>query len=317
MAPGDIPVGSKYAGVINKAVKNCSCFLLVLSNDAQNSVWVAKEVERAINYHKPIFSVQIEDMVLNNEFEFYISTDQLVVVRKIDKNANEIKKLLQSVKAVLKEESSNEDEGAHNSELPERTNECRIATKVFYHVILSSDGGSLSFYSADRNDENDKYMVEFTEEIWNQFVKICKELIVLCFPGLSNEQIYFKKHSNFGRYECAPSNSHFDYDKNRIFFDVIFLKNDTLKLYDSVLFKMEGKYCELTFYKDGDFVFKTAPKKADLSYFRINEDHLKSVVVKMLYFIAGGNSIIIGDNFRKKVWADGSGGFFLDYFIPE
>lgn len=319
MAPGDIPVGSKYAYVINKALKHCSCFLLMLSNDAQNSIWVAKEVERAINYHKPIFSVQIEDMILNDEFEFYISTDQLVAVRKIDKNAKEIKKLLQSVKAVLKEESSNEVEGVHDSELTERTNECRMATKVFYHAILASDGGSLSFYSADRYDENDKCMVEFTAEIWNQFVEICKELLTLCFPGLSNEQIYLKRHSNFGHYECAPSsfNLHFDYNKSTIYFDVGFFKNNIFELYDSVVFKMEGKHFEMTFFKDGDYVFKTAPKNADLSYFGINENDLKSVVVKMLYFLAGDNNIIIDDNFRKKVWSDGSGGFFLDYIIPE
>lgn len=76
MAPGDIPAGYKYAQVINRAVKECSCFILMLSDNSQNSVWVAKEVERAINYHKPIIPVQLEDLVLNDEFELYISADQ-------------------------------------------------------------------------------------------------------------------------------------------------------------------------------------------------------------------------------------------------
>ena len=102
MAPGDIPVGSKYAHVINKALKECSCLLLILSNDAQNSVWVSKEVERAVNYRKPIFPVQIENIALNDEFELYISTDQVVAIQKIDENSDEIEKLLQSVRAVLK-----------------------------------------------------------------------------------------------------------------------------------------------------------------------------------------------------------------------
>lgn len=70
MAPGDIPAGSKYAQVINRAVKNCSCFILILSEDSQNSVWVAKEVERAVSYCKPIIPVQLETVVLNDEFEF-------------------------------------------------------------------------------------------------------------------------------------------------------------------------------------------------------------------------------------------------------
>ena len=60
MAPYDIPAGSKYAQVINKAIKGCSCMVLLLTNDAQNSAWVAREVERAINYHKTIIPVQLE-----------------------------------------------------------------------------------------------------------------------------------------------------------------------------------------------------------------------------------------------------------------
>ncbi|MBR4050472.1 MAG: toll/interleukin-1 receptor domain-containing protein [Clostridia bacterium] len=54
MAPNDIPAGSKYAEVISKALKNCSCLVLLLTNNSQNSLWVAKKVERAINYKKVI-----------------------------------------------------------------------------------------------------------------------------------------------------------------------------------------------------------------------------------------------------------------------
>ena len=103
MAPGNIPAGSKYAQVINRAVKNCSCFVLILSEDAQNSVWVAKEVERAVNYRKPIIPVQIENMVLNDEFELYISTDQVIAIQKINKDAREIKSLLTSIRNFIGE----------------------------------------------------------------------------------------------------------------------------------------------------------------------------------------------------------------------
>ncbi|WP_294823283.1 S1 RNA-binding domain-containing protein [uncultured Eubacterium sp.] len=101
MAPGDIPAGSRYAQVINKAVKECSCFILMLSENSQNSVWVAKEVERAINYRKPIIPVQLEDLVLNDEFELYISTDQVVAVQKIDENLPEVQKILTSAISII------------------------------------------------------------------------------------------------------------------------------------------------------------------------------------------------------------------------
>ena len=101
MAPGDIPAGSKYAQVISKSVKNCACFVLLLSENAQNSVWVAKETERAVNYRKPIIPVQIETVKLNEEFEMYISTDQIVAVPKIDNSSPEIKKLIQGISPYL------------------------------------------------------------------------------------------------------------------------------------------------------------------------------------------------------------------------
>ena len=48
MAPYDIPTGSKYAYVINNAIEYCSCFVLLLTEDSQNSEFVEKEVERAV-----------------------------------------------------------------------------------------------------------------------------------------------------------------------------------------------------------------------------------------------------------------------------
>lgn len=71
MAPGDIPAGSKYAQVINQAIKECACVILVLSDAAQNSPWVSKEIERSVHYRKTIIPIRMEEMVLNDEFEFY------------------------------------------------------------------------------------------------------------------------------------------------------------------------------------------------------------------------------------------------------
>ena len=101
MAPGDIPAGQRYAAVIAQAVKDCACVVLMLTDAAQNSVWVAKEIERAVNYRKPIIPVQLEDVVLNNEFELYISSDQIVAVQKIDERSPELQKVLTSVSALV------------------------------------------------------------------------------------------------------------------------------------------------------------------------------------------------------------------------
>ena len=70
MAPYDIPPGQKYAEVINRAIKGCDCFTLLLTQKSQDSVWVAKEVERAVHYRKLLIPISLESVVLNDEFEY-------------------------------------------------------------------------------------------------------------------------------------------------------------------------------------------------------------------------------------------------------
>ena len=48
MAPRDIPPGSNYAYVIERAISNCAVFLLLVSRDSAQSVWVNKEVLYAL-----------------------------------------------------------------------------------------------------------------------------------------------------------------------------------------------------------------------------------------------------------------------------
>lgn len=101
MAPNDIPIGSKYAEIITPALRECSCLVLLLSNDAQASTWVPKEVERAINYKKSIFPIQLEDVTLNAEFELYISTSQIVAFNKIDEDSAQVRKILETIRTCV------------------------------------------------------------------------------------------------------------------------------------------------------------------------------------------------------------------------
>lgn len=97
-APEDIPPGSKFAAAINKAIQDSACFVLLLSNEAQQSPWVEKEVERAINYRKTIIPVRIEKMKLNDQFELYISTDQIIMLDAIDEHSEKTQLLLSVIR---------------------------------------------------------------------------------------------------------------------------------------------------------------------------------------------------------------------------
>ncbi len=104
MAPGDIPFGATYTSTINRAIKDSSCFVLLLSDSAQRSKWVPKETERAVNYEKTIIPVLLDDVPMNDEFEFMLSSSQAVAIRKIDESDEKIKRLLKTIKTYTDDE---------------------------------------------------------------------------------------------------------------------------------------------------------------------------------------------------------------------
>jgi hypothetical protein len=69
MAPFDIPPGSNYALIIEHAIKHAQKFVLMLSKSAVNSVWVGKELKRAIARFQVESSERICIVWLNGFFK--------------------------------------------------------------------------------------------------------------------------------------------------------------------------------------------------------------------------------------------------------
>ncbi len=99
MAPMDIAGGSNYASEIPKAIENCKIFVLILSDKAQNSKWIPKEVDQAISADKHIMPFMIEDCMLNNEFCFYLSNIQRY--NAYENMEESLKKLINDIKNKL------------------------------------------------------------------------------------------------------------------------------------------------------------------------------------------------------------------------
>ena len=76
MAPDSIPGGSSYAVQIPKAIRECTAFVLILSKNAQESKWVPREIDQAINAGKVILPFSIENCPLQDDFGFYLSNVQ-------------------------------------------------------------------------------------------------------------------------------------------------------------------------------------------------------------------------------------------------
>ncbi len=101
MAPYDIPPGHEYGAVINQALENCGCLLLLLSGDAMGSIYVNKEVERAIAYRKTVIPVEIEKVVLTDSLKFFIGSTQIMALPDLDRDGPEFRKILAALSAVL------------------------------------------------------------------------------------------------------------------------------------------------------------------------------------------------------------------------
>jgi hypothetical protein len=101
MAPYDIPAGSKYAHVINDAIENCACFVLLLTEEAQASEFVEKEVERAISYRKTVIPLMLGNITLNSGFKFYLGNSQIMAVPQIDESSIEWKRVQQAIAAFV------------------------------------------------------------------------------------------------------------------------------------------------------------------------------------------------------------------------
>ena len=99
MAPRDIPGGSNYTKEIPIAIRNCKVFVLVLSKNAQNSHWVLKELDSAVNCGKVILPFMLEDCILNDEFNFLLTGAQRYSAYQ--KKAEAMEKLIGRIQAIL------------------------------------------------------------------------------------------------------------------------------------------------------------------------------------------------------------------------
>ncbi len=106
MAPYNIPAGSKYAATITRGIRDCSCFVLLLSNDSQASEAVDSEVELAtLTFKKTIVTIQLEEVELNDSFFFYIHNKQIIPIENFDEDSYEISQVLSAVSIHTKGEA--------------------------------------------------------------------------------------------------------------------------------------------------------------------------------------------------------------------
>ena len=72
IAPRNIAAGSNYTADIPNAITQCEYFLLVMTEDAQNSHWIEKELVDAENKHKKLIPFIAQTFPMNEKFNFLL-----------------------------------------------------------------------------------------------------------------------------------------------------------------------------------------------------------------------------------------------------
>jgi TIR domain-containing protein/WG repeat protein len=74
IAPRDVQPGRSFAGEITRAIQQSKAMVLIFSADSNNSEQVLREVQLAVNARLHIVQFRIEDVLPNDDLEYYLST---------------------------------------------------------------------------------------------------------------------------------------------------------------------------------------------------------------------------------------------------
>ena len=106
-APEMIPAGSNYAREIPRAIERCKVFVLMISESSQDSIWVEKEIDCAINARKTIVPLNLTGAPMSEMFRFYLNNVQTIMYSENEEQAMQqfIERLRSLVGGVKKEKT--------------------------------------------------------------------------------------------------------------------------------------------------------------------------------------------------------------------
>jgi hypothetical protein len=74
VAPRDVQPGRSFAGEITRAIQHSKAMVLIFSAHSNNSQQVLREVQLAVEFHLHILQFRIEDVGLNDDLRYFLST---------------------------------------------------------------------------------------------------------------------------------------------------------------------------------------------------------------------------------------------------
>lgn len=114
LAPRDIHSGREYAEEIINGIDRASAMILIMSEAANTSPHVLREVERAVSKGIPILVYKLEEVVLSKSMEYFLMTHQWLAA-KPQEDFSAIWEYICDRKARLTEEENRKESGKENT----------------------------------------------------------------------------------------------------------------------------------------------------------------------------------------------------------
>jgi hypothetical protein len=101
IAPRDVRPGSDYGSEIIDGIETSAVLVLVLSEHANSSTFVKREVERAVSKGKPVFPVRVREVVPSKSLELFVSSAEWIdawhppIEQYLDRLAESIRTFIQ------------------------------------------------------------------------------------------------------------------------------------------------------------------------------------------------------------------------------
>src|SRR5439155_2454580 len=100
IAPRDVQPGRSFPGEITRAIQNSKVMVLIFSAHSNTSEQILREVQLAANSDLHILQFRIEDVIPNEDLEYYLSTPQRLDALTPPLESN-LQRLVTSVQALL------------------------------------------------------------------------------------------------------------------------------------------------------------------------------------------------------------------------
>src|SRR6267143_231779 len=113
IAPRDVQPGRSFAGEITRAIQGSKVMVLIFSAHTNTSEQVLREVQLAANSHLHIVQFRIQDVIPNDDLEYYLSTPHWLDALTPPLE-NHLQRLGKSIKGLL--EMSTEEPGVMSSQ---------------------------------------------------------------------------------------------------------------------------------------------------------------------------------------------------------